>query len=220
MEKLLIVANFKSHMNNNEAKNWLETFLTYKNNLLKVENKEIIIAAPYTLLMGFNLSFASTNIKIASQDISMFDEGAYTGEVNGRQIKDFASYVIIGHSERRENFKETDDILSEKVKMALKQGIKPIYCVQGAETKVPEGVEIVAYEPQFAIGSGTPDTPENAEKVCAELVSRSSNFIVLYGGSVNSNNVASFTKNGKIMGVLVGGASLDPHEFYKIIENA
>ena len=77
-----------------------------------------------------------------------------------------------------------------------------------------------AYEPIFAIGTGTPDTPENAEKVCEEIMNKNSNYSVLYGGSVSSENIASFTKKEAISGVLVGGASLNPQEFIKIINNA
>jgi triosephosphate isomerase len=220
MDKLLIVANLKSFMNETEAKNWLEQFLKHKDEIQNTQGKEIIIAPGFTLLLSFNSALIGTNIALASQNLSPFDQGAYTGEVNAWQIKDFASYVIIGHSERRNYFNETDKNLSEKVNIALKYDLSPIFCVQDSQTFVPEGVRIIAYEPTFAIGSGNPDTPENAEKVCDDFMSKNSNYSFLYGGSVTSGNVSSFTKNGKIKGVLVGGGSLDPLEFIKIIKNA
>ena len=220
MDKLIIVANLKSYMNEIEGKNWLDEFLKHKDEIQESENKEIIIAPSFTLLLSFNSALVDTNMELASQNLSPFDEGAYTGEVNAKQIKDFASFVIIGHSERRGYFNETDKNLSEKVNLALKYGLSPIYCVQSSETFIPEGVRIIAYEPTFAIGSGNPDTPENAEKVCGDFMNKNSNYSILYGGSVTSENVSSFTKNGKIKGVLVGGGSLDPLEFIKIIKNA
>jgi triosephosphate isomerase len=220
MDKLFIVANLKSYMNEVEGNNWLAEFLKHKDEIQESESKEIIIAPSFTLLLSFNSAFVDTNIALASQNLSPFDEGAYTGEVNAKQIKDYALFVIIGHSERRNYFNETDKTLSEKVNLALKYGLSPIYCVQGSETLIPEGVKIIAYEPAFAIGSGNPDTPENAESVCSEIMSKNSSYSILYGGSVTSGNVSSFTKNGKIKGVLVGGASLDPLEFIKIIKNA
>jgi len=221
MSKLFIVANFKSHLNKNEADSWLSEFLKHKEEISKTsENKEIIVAPSFTLLLSFYSAFSGTNIKLAAQDISSLGEGAYTGEVNGRQIKDFADYVIIGHSERRDNFKESDEMLDKKVKSANNFGLETIFCVQNRETQIPEGVKIIAYEPIFAIGTGTPDTPENAEKVCEEIMNKNSNYSVLYGGSVSSENIASFTKKEAISGVLVGGASLNPQEFIKIINNA
>ncbi len=220
MEKLYIVANFKSNMTNNEAKNWLDVFISHKQELKNMGDKEVILAPTFTFLLSFNSVFSGTNIKLSAQNLSPFDEGAFTGEVNGKQIKDFADYVIIGHSERRNNFGETDEMLTKKVNLALKYGLTPIFCVQGKDTNIPQGVNVVAYEPVFAIGTGTPDTPENADKVCEDIIANHDNLSVLYGGSVTSDNVANFTKSDKIKGVLVGGASLDPMEFLNIIKNA
>ena len=207
-------------MNENEAKTWLDVFLKNKQELEDIADKEIIIGPTFTLLPLFKSRLADSNIKLSAQNISPFDEGAFTGEVNGKQIKDYAEYVIIGHSERRTNFNEANQVLGEKVKMAYKYGLKPIYCAQGKDTVVPEGIELIAYEPVFAIGSGNPDTPENAEDVCASFVGKNDSFKLLYGGSVTPDNVNLFTKRDKISGVLVGGASLDPQEFISIIKNA
>lgn len=221
MDKLLIVANLKSYKSENEAKEWLENFIKIKESGQNLENKEIIICPSFTLLSLFS-SYVSNNslpVKIGAQNVSPFDEGAYTGEVNAKQIKDFAEFVLIGHSERRNNFGETDELLSKKVEVSLKYGLKPIFLVQASNNLIPQGVEIVAYEPIFAIGTNTPDTPENAEKEAASIKTRN-NYQVLYGGSVTSKNVAGFTRTENIKGVLVGGASLDSQEFIKIIQNA
>ncbi len=221
MNKLFIVANLKSNQNEIEAKNWLEEFKKIKDLGQFLDEKEVIICPSFTLLSLFSRFFKENNlpIKVGAQDVSPFSEGAYTGEVNASQVKEFGDYVIIGHSERRSNFKESDDMLLNKVKTSLEQALIPIYCVQDKDILVPEGVSILAYEPTFAIGSGNPDTPENADDV-ARFIKTKGNYQVLYGGSVTPKNVKSFTDKENLSGVLVGGATLDPNEFIKIIQNA
>lgn len=214
---LYIVANFKSHKTEEEAHKWLDEFKNFK----LPAGKKVIICPPFTLLPLFN-KFIKENlpeIYLGAQNVSPFDEGAYTGEENAKQIKEFADYVLIGHSERRQNFNETDEILAKKVEVSIKYEITPVFLVQSAENLIPNGVKIVAYEPVFAIGSGTPDTPENADKTAEEIKS-GKELEILYGGSVRPENVYDFTSRQFISGVLVGGASLSAEEFIKIIQNA
>lgn len=222
MNKLFIVTNLKSNKNENEAKIWLEGFKKIKEIEGSLLEKEIVVCPSFTELSLFK-SFTLENnlpVKLGAQNVSPFDEGAYTGEVNAKQIRDYSDYVLIGHSERRNNFNESQDQLSQKVEVSLKYGLTPIFCVQGSGNKIPNGIKILAYEPLFAIGSGNPDTPQNADKVAKEYLSNSNDYHILYGGSVTSDNVSSFTKMENINGVLVGGAGLDFEEFIKIIENA
>ena len=219
MGKSIIIANLKSNLTFEEGKAWIQTFLKHKEEIDNLGEKEIIICPPFTLLLSFSSVFLDTSIQIGAQNISPFDVGAYTGEINGKQIKDFAKYVLIGHSERRNNFSENDDMLTKKIKLALKYSLIPIFLVQGIDTLIPPGVRTVAYEPTFAIGSGNPDTPENADSVAAGI-NKDSQYMILYGGSVTPENVNSFTSKQNLNGVLVGGASLDPEEFIKIIKNA
>ena len=221
MNKLFIVGNLKSYKTEAEAKEWLETFKKINELPQNISQKEIIVCPSFTLLSLFNRFFKENNlpIKVGTQNVSPFPEGAYTGEVNAKQVKEFADYVLIGHSERRSNFKESDDMLLDKAKMSLEQGLIPIYCVQDKDTLVPKGVSIVAYEPTFAIGSGNSDTPENADNI-ANFIKTKGNYQILYGGSVTPQNVKSFTDKENLSGVLVGGASLEPNEFIKIIQNA
>ena len=105
--------------------------------------------------------------------------------------------------------------------MARENNLSPVFCVQDRDAVVPEGVEIIAYEPVFAIGTSNPDTPENAEEVARHIKEKNKGVsAILYGGSVTPENVHEFTVMDSIDGVLVGGSSLDAQEFYKIIENA
>ena len=222
MTKCLIVANLKSYKNESEAKSWLEAFSEIKNLNLDLTQKEIIVCPSFTQLFSFFSYFSSNNInvRLGAQNVSPFDEGAYTGEINAKQVKDFAQYVLIGHSERRQNFAETEDMLTKKVQISLQYGLSPIYLVQNQADLIPQGVQIAAYEPTSAIGSGIADTPENADAVAAQIKNKSQNLQVLYGGSVTSGNVKSFTAKTNIDGVVVGGASLEAEEFIKIIQNA
>lgn len=220
MKKTFIVANWKSNKTESEAKNWLSAVTDLKNQDLS--NKEIIVCPSFICLPAMKAIIKERQlpIKLGAQNISSFDEGAYTGEINGKQIKEFANYVIIGHSERRKDFGETDEILFNKCKFAKETGLKIIYCVQGKEAEVTENVDAVAYEPVNAIGTGNPDTPESAENVGAYFKAAFRVPVILYGGSVTAANVNSFTKMPNIGGVLVGKASLDPLEFLQIIKNA
>lgn len=222
MEKLLIIANLKSYKTENEAKEWLEKFVKIKESGQNLDNKEIVICPSFQLLFMFKRYATEKDlpVKIGAQNVSPFDEGAYTGEVNAIQIKDFADFVLIGHSERRNNFGETDVMLSKKTELSLKYGLTPVFLVQGKDNIIPQGIEIIAYEPVSAIGSGNPDTPENANQTASSIKSKNNTYKILYGGSVTPENVNSFTSMASINGVLIGGASLDPEEFIKIIQNA
>ncbi len=221
MKKLFIIANWKSNKTTQDTNDWLQHLANA--GLEKHENKVAVVCAPYTLLPLLK-SYSNEVIlpvSFGSEDVSPFDEGAYTGEVTAEEIKEFADYAIIGHSERRKLFNEDDELLAKKVAMALKSNLTPIFCVQDENTPIPEGVTLVAYEPIFAIGSGHPDTPENAEKVVKTIKEKNPQVeFVLYGGSVTPENIHDFTQSPSIDGALVGGASLDADKFVKLIENA
>ena len=219
MKDLLIVANWKANKNKNQTIEYFERLEQLEN----VEGKEVAICPPYTLLDVASSWVYDKNIsvKIGAQDVSQFSQGAYTGEVTAEQVKEFATYVLIGHSERRSNFSEDFLILSKKVEEVLKNNLTPIYCVSNPTMEIPKGVKIVAYEPLDAIGTGRPETVENASAIALEIKGKNREVEkVLYGGSITAENVNSFTSSPNIDGVLVGGASLDPSELLTVIENA
>lgn len=222
MKKLYIAANWKSKMTIQEATSWLHAVASENGNL-GADTKVVIICPPHTLLqtMQYKIGTFNSHIKIGAQNISPFAEGAYTGEIAASMAKEFCTYTLVGHSERRTHFHEDDQMIAEKIERAHESGLIPILCVQDADTPIPGGVTIVAYEPVFAIGTGKPDTPENAMKVCAKIKQAHPNLEgVLYGGSVTPENVHSFTEKDSIDGVLVGSASLDPKKFVAIVQNA
>lgn len=221
MKSLFIAGNWKSNKTTSEAMSWLRNFqLPISNDQLK--NTAIVLCVPFTLLYLLKQEIARLKlpIQLGAQDVSPYDAGAYTGEVNAAQIKEFADWVIIGHSERRKNLKETDDMLAQKVVQAQNVGLKIIYCVQDEHTQIPNGIDVVAYEPVWAIGTSKTDTPENANHVIETIQSTSHISSIIYGGSVTADNVVSFVSQRAIGGVLPGGASLDGIKFSALIANA
>jgi triosephosphate isomerase (TIM) len=229
MKKLFIIANWKSNKTIEETEKWLHDFSEALRDLKpETKDKKIIIAPPFISLE--HTRYCAGNLRLpveyASQNISPFDDGAYTGEVSGRQIKEVASYVIVGHSERRKHFKEDDNTVNKKLDQAFKHELTPILCISDLEQisnfqfPISNFQLIVAYEPLFAIGSGKPDTPENADKMTQSIKKVLGSIPVLYGGSVTAENVQMFTNMPNIDGALVGGASLEPHRFAEIVKNA
>ena len=223
MQKTLIVANWKSNKTISEGLNWIEEF---SQNFKEVTEKEVVLCPSFTLLYPIKQAVKDRNlqIKFGAQDISNFPEGPFTGEVNARQIKEIADYVIIGHSERRKNFKETDEVLFEKVKIAKEASLVPIFCVQNENTLLPPEDLVIAYEPPSSIStsgsSAKEEDPKEVLRIARLLKSKKPNSLILYGGSVDASNVSTFTKLEGISGVLVGGKSLSPKDFLNIYENA
>jgi triosephosphate isomerase len=210
----------------------------------------LIIAPPFPFI-----SVVAKTIKSAAlgaQDLFWGNSnGAYTGEVSAEELKSLGvKYVIVGHSERRLNLGETDEMVAKKIKTALEAGLTPILCVgESAEERAAGKTEevvarelriglsllpsisyklearslIVAYEPIWAIGTGTPDTPQNMLNMVSyiqkslEAMSYKLKADIIYGGSVTSRNAAEFLKHKEIAGVLVGGASLKPEEINQIV---
>lgn len=220
MKKLSIIANWKSNKTESEARGWLQ-YLSSKMYDLP-PNKSIVVCSPFTLLTNMKSYIIDNKLSISlgAQDVSPFGEGQYTGEVNGRQVKEYADYVIIGHSERRKYFLENKEMIKKKVLMAKQSGLIPVVCIQDESEEISQGVEIVAYEPSFATGTGNADTPEDANEVARIVKTKNNTINVLYGGSVTASNVKSFTQMPYIDGVLVGSSSLNPQEFLAIVNNA
>lgn len=225
MKPLLIVANFKSNKTQVESKTWLSEFAKFSSKLKNFPNKKVIICPSFTLLQTFKdfIEKEKLPIELGAQNISRLPEGPYTGEVNGTQIKDFANYVLIGHSERRGSFGEDESVIEEKIKMSIDYNLNPLLFVQNENTPIPGGVDTIVYEPPGSISTVSAGVPDNLKDVSEAVNKLKKNYsfkYVLYGGSVDSENVSIFTKLSNIDGVVPGRASLDPVEFFKIIKNA
>lgn len=219
MKQLFIAGNWKSNKTASEAQEWFQTFHAKASGIPPQDQATIVLCVPFTLLGMLKWQIDTNHVPVAlgAQNVSPFPDGAYTGEVSARMVADLATWVIIGHSERRKNFGETDAILVQKVAQAKGAGLKVIFCVPDEKTSIPAGVDVVAYEPVWAIGTGKSDTSENANSVIANIKAKSQVARVIYGGSVTAENVAAFVAAPAIDGVLPGGASLDPDTFIGLI---
>jgi triosephosphate isomerase len=219
-----IFGNWKSNKNSAEVTQWFKVFSTLpcvqslKNSTQ--HSAAVFVPSIYLPLARRLRDSLGLPISIGAQDISAFSNGAHTGEMSASMIAEYAQYVLIGHSERRKDNKENDDQLYEKVKRAQEANLKTVYCVQGIETKIPDGITMAAYEPLFAIGTGVADTPQNANDTIRKIKEKWGQNPVIYGGSVTAKNITDYLTTHSIDGVLSGGASLDPNSFGEMASHA
>lgn len=211
-------------------------------------NKVDVLIAPSFVTLESLRKNLKDEIKLAGQNVSEFDDGAFTGEVSTSMLKDIGvEDVIIGHSERREKFSESDEIINAKVKKALEDDLSVILCLGESLEIKEEGKEVefvreellnsldgvedlenltIAYEPIWAIGTGKTCSSEDAEIMCKEIRNIinekygeiSQQIRILYGGSVKPSNAGEILSKENIDGVLVGGASLKASDFIEIIK--
>lgn len=218
VKNIWIVANWKSNKTIKEALEWIG-YVGPK--LEKRENLKVVICPSFVDVEEVKKAIQVGNypLLVGVQDLSPFDTGAYTGEEAAKILKDFVDLAILGHSERRQHFGETDEMIAQKVNQAIEHDIIPLVCVQGKDTPIPEGCKLVAFEPVEAIGTGHPDTPTDAQAVAWQLKKNYGEELeILYGGSVTAENVKHFLNEDDITGVLVGSASLEAQEFVDIVE--
>ncbi len=226
-----------------EALDFLKEFLPH---VKDVRDADIVIAPAFTALSAASEKLRGTNVDLSSQDVFYEEKGAYTGEISVSMLKDAGCrYTIIGHSERRQYFGETDDITNKKTKAALGAGLGVIFCIgemlaerQAGKTfevlkrQMTGGLKdvgiddlVVAYEPVWAIGTGVTATPEQAEEahkyIRQEAVTmfgrKAEGLRILYGGSVTPDNVSELMGRPNVDGALVGGAGLKAESFAKIV---
>lgn len=214
---------------------------------VKDSKAEIIVCVPYIDLFYTLLEAQQTNIHVGAQNVFYEDKGAYTGEVSATMLKSInTEYVIIGHSERRRYFNETDEIVNKKARKALENGLKPIICVGETLEEKEQGKAIevitnqvakalkdltikdlsntiIAYEPIWAIGTGKTATKEDAESSIKSIrekiksIFNTDDVSILYGGSVKPENAKELFSMPNIDGALVGGASLKADSFAGIV---
>ena len=216
----------------------------------QVEGVEKVLCPPFISLATIGELLRGTSIKLGAQNMYFEEKGAYTGEVSPLMLSQLCEFVILGHSERRQYFAETDELINKKVGAALKIGLTPILCVgekleekEAGETAevvarqvrgALEGIEspqglVIAYEPIWAIGTGKAATPPESNdttgllrRTVAQLYGEefAQGVRILYGGSVTASNIAGFMEQPEIDGALVGGASLKAEEFLSIVEQS
>jgi triosephosphate isomerase (TIM) len=244
MRRPLIAANWKMNKSIPETREFLAGLIPE----VKGKNDvDILVAPPFTALAAAGQMLESTGIKLAAQDVYFEEKGAFTGEISPLMLVDAGCrYVIIGHSERRQYFHETDDIVNKKIRAAKKSGLTVIACVgesldereagktfEVLQREIDRGLEdvddsnlVVAYEPVWAIGTGKTATPVQAQEAHSCLRERlrilygkkADGLCIIYGGSVTPDNVDSLMACPDVDGALVGGASLKVESFARIVK--
>jgi triosephosphate isomerase len=241
----LVAANWKMHKTIAETEAFLDAFLP---RAVELDRTELVVCPPFLSLAAAVERCAGGEVRVAAQNMHEEAEGAFTGEVSASMLSELGvDGVVLGHSERRALFGETDEALGRKVPAALEAGLVPILCVGETEAErdadqteavlrrqlqadlaeTPDarlsGI-VIAYEPIWAIGTGRNATPEQAEEATAfirSVVAARGEAVgeavrILYGGSVKPANAADLLGREGVDGALVGGASLDPGDFFEI----
>jgi len=247
MRRKIIAANWKMNKTPSEAMEFMRAF---KHKIVGINDRDIVVIPPAVNLVVLK-DMLPENVKLGAQNVHFENSGAFTGELSVHMVKEAgATYVVIGHSERRWIFKEDDEMINKKVKKVIDAGLKPILCVgerlehrqKGLtfaviEWQVRSGLfeiagedvanMVIAYEPVWAIGTGLNAKVEDAveaisfiRELIAKLYNReiANKIQIQYGGSVKPENVKGYLEREEIDGALVGGASLDPDKFYKIVK--
>ncbi len=242
-----IAANWKMHKTVAEAATFIDALLPR----IAATQHDVVICPSYLALSEVVERSRGSAVRVAAQNMHEEGSGAFTGEVSAPMLLEAdVDAVVLGHSERRQYFNETDEALARKVPAALAVGLQPILCIGESEEARDAGQTeavlerqlqadlaevgagslpevVVAYEPIWAIGTGRTATPEQAQEVCAfvrdvlrERGGEADAVRILYGGSVKPDSAAELMAQADIDGALVGGASLDPEEFAAIVEAA
>ncbi len=251
MNKITIIGNWKMNLRNSSSNNLINQIQTKLNNN-DYHHANIIVCPSFIHLLPVK-SELNIKIKLGCQDLFWENDGAYTGEISAPMVKDAGcKYAIIGHSERRMNLNESDNMINKKIIACFNNQITPIVCIGETikQRKYNQTLKVLknqilsafknispnkfkniylAYEPIWAIGSNRPASPRDAKKaaiyikntVLKKYKALKNDFIkVLYGGSVNAQNIRSFTEIEEIDGVLVGGESISSSGFVKLINNS
>ncbi len=246
MRRPILAANWKMYKTTGETDAFLDGFLP---RIAGIAGVDIVIAPPFTALERAGRRLAGSKAMLAAQNVSPEAEGAFTGEVSVRMLAELGCrYAIVGHSERRALFGESDDLVARKAGALFAAGMRPIVCVgetleqreagrtfdvlagqiSGSLARVAADQAehlVVAYEPVWAIGTGRTATPEIAQQahgfLRAKLTERfgglAERIRIQYGGSVKPDNVSALMAQPDVDGALVGGASLDPEAFARIV---
>lgn len=240
----LIAANWKMNTNIDEALSLINNMLPELDTIAAIEK---VICPPFICLSAVKECLQNTSIKLGAQNMFYKDNGAFTGEISSFMLVNLVIFVILGHSERRQLFFETDEVINKKLSSAFNRNIKPIFCIGESEQErssgrteetlkrqltiglqniKPDNRLVIAYEPIWAIGTGNAATGRQASSTIASIrryiahiwnEETAKSVRILYGGSVTASNIYEFVRESEIDGALVGGASLKSDEFINIV---
>ena len=239
----IVAGNWKMNTNLNEA---VQLAADICNGMAGLSGVDVVLCPPYVCLAPLAEAVLGSGVRIGAQNMYFEASGAFTGEISPTMLQAICEFVILGHSERRQLFGETDESVNRKVKAAMEHGLRPILCVGESleqresgrasvvvSAQVRAGLDgvvditglVLAYEPVWAIGTGQAATPEVAAEIMQGALlepleslygGAAADVPLLYGGSVNAGNAESFAAQSCIHGALVGGASLQADSFLEI----
>ncbi|MEH1967421.1 MULTISPECIES: triose-phosphate isomerase [unclassified Nostoc] len=238
MRKIVIAGNWKMFKTQAESEDFLRGFLPYLEET--PEEREVVLCPPFTDLNSLSKYLHGSRIQLGAQNVHWEEFGPYTGEISGPMLTEIGvRFVIVGHSERRQYFGETDATVNLRLRAAQRFGLTPILCVgetkqqrDAGETEslialqldkglvdIDQENLVIAYEPIWAIGTGDTCEVTEANRIIGLIRSQLSNpnVSIQYGGSVKPNNIDEIMAQPEIDGVLVGGASLEPESFARIV---
>lgn len=238
MAKIVIAGNWKMHKTQAEALEFLQEFLPQLEQTS--EDREVVLCVPFTDLAVLSKNLHGSRIRVGAQNLHWEDAGAYTGEISGPMLTELGvRYVVVGHSERREYFGETNQTVNLRLKAAQHHGLTPILCVGETQAERDAGQTeahiinqleqglvdvdqqnlVIAYEPIWAIGTGDTCAADEANRVIGLIREQLSNanISIQYGGSVKPDNIDELMAQPEIDGALVGGASLAGGSFARIV---
>ncbi|MCC5605830.1 triose-phosphate isomerase [Nostoc sp. CHAB 5834] len=238
MRKIVIAGNWKMYKTQAETQEFLQGFLPHLEET--PQGREVILCPPFTDLSVLSKTLHGSLIQLGAQNIHWEEYGAYTGEISGPMLTESGvRFVIVGHSERRQYFGETDATVNLRLRTAQRFGLTPIICVgetkqqrDAGETEslislqldkglldIDQSNLVIAYEPIWAIGTGETCEAVEANRIIGLIRSQLSNpnVSIQYGGSVKPNNIDEIMAQPEIDGVLVGGASLEAESFARIV---
>ncbi|MDZ8263065.1 triose-phosphate isomerase [Nostoc sp. ChiQUE01b] len=238
MRKIVIAGNWKMFKTQAETQEFLQGFLPHLEET--PQGREVVLCPPFTDLSVLSKTLHGSLIQLGAQNVHWEEFGAYTGEISAPMLTESGvRFVIVGHSERRQYFAETDATVNLRLRTAQRFGLTPILCV--GETKqqrdageaeslitlqldkglvdIDQDNLVIAYEPIWAIGTGDTCEVEEANRIIGLIRSQltNPNVSIQYGGSVKPNNIDEIMAQPEIDGVLVGGASLEPESFARIV---
>jgi triosephosphate isomerase len=231
MSKLMI-ANWKSNKNLKETELWFSSFEKKLETLVALDklHYEVVIAPPMPFIFSVKNSLEKSplhqSVSLGIQDISAYPAGSYTGAVSGANLENLnVKYAIVGNSERRKYFHETSQDIALKVDQCLENGITPVVCVDRGQIQTQSDLIhsnkrekiVVAYEPIEHIGTGVSQDVSEVLEVIKEIGNSFSGSRIIYGGSVNRDNIAQYLPKSEIEGFLVGSASLDAEHFVDLM---
>lgn len=247
--KKLIIGNWKMNLTIHEASMFVHTI---SQSIAVHRDVEVVLAPTALALQSVSLQIQRRQFKLAAQNFYHRDQGAFTGEISANQLRGLVEYGLVGHSERRHVFHESDKDTRAKVQAAIRNHIRPVLCIGETAQQKADGETndclhdqlvgglanitseelddvVIAYEPVWAIGTGNNALPADVEKAVRAIRSQikhlygetaSQSVRILYGGSVTSESASTYLQIPGVDGLLVGGASLNHHEFTSIVEKA